>query len=78
MGSCDTLRLNTLLINFECTGKESISDLESNFSILNRGKEPFINLRLGFVLKPGCVPQDSTIGMGMDSRFRFSLFKNGS
>ena len=78
MGQCDTLRLNTLLIYFECTGKESVSDSESNVSVLNSGNEPIIRLRFGFVLKPGCVPPVSTICIGMGSRFCFSLLKKGS
>ena len=45
VGSCDTLLLNTLLIYFECTGKESVSDSESNVSVLNPGNEPIICLR---------------------------------
>jgi len=58
--------------------QKSDSDSDSNLSILNRGTEPITNLLFGFVLKLGVVPQDSTVEMGMGSRFRFSVFKYGS
>jgi len=62
----------------ECTGKEPVSNSKSNVSVLYRGSERIICLRIGFVLKLGFVPPDAAIGIGMGSRFCFSLFKNGS
>ena len=77
IGSCDASRFNTLLIYFEWTGEESVSDSEFNISILNQGKEAIIRLRFGFVLKLDCVTPVSTIGMGKGSRFCFWLLKRG-
>ena len=63
-----------LLLCFECTGMESVSDSESNVSVLNRGNEPIIIYLYCFVSKLGCVPPVSTFGIGMGSRFRFLTF----
>jgi len=53
---------------FECVGKSSVSD---SVSVLNRGTEPIIRFRLGFVLKLGLVLLVSIIGMGMGTVFDF-------
>jgi len=47
---------------FECLGESSVSYTDS---VLNRGTEPIIRFRLGFVLKFGLVLPVSIIGMGM-------------
>jgi len=60
---------------FECMGEKSVSDSDS---ILNRGTEPNIRFRLCFVLKLGLLLPVSIMGMGMLSRFYFSVFKYGS
>jgi hypothetical protein len=57
----------------ECTDKESVSDSDSDIPVLIRGTEPIIRLRLGFDL----VPHLSIVGMGVSSRFRFSVFEHG-
>jgi hypothetical protein len=75
VGSCDNLRINTLLIYFECTEKESVCDTVSNIPVLNTGSEPIIRLYFDFVLKFGCVPPVSTIGIGMGSRFCFRFLR---
>jgi hypothetical protein len=49
-------------------GKESVSDPDSNSSILNLGAEPIIRLRLGL----GLGLSVSIMGIGIGSRF-FSL-----
>ena len=59
---------------FECVGELSVSDSDS---VLNRGTEPIIRFRLGFVLKLRLVPAVSIMGMGMRSLY-FSVFKYGS
>ena len=77
MWTCDTLRLNTLLIPFQLTGEEYVSESESNVSVLKQGNKPIIHLRFGFVLKLGCVNPVSTIGRGMGPRFVFRFLKRG-
>jgi hypothetical protein len=68
---------------FEYTGETllSVSFSESVLSVLNTGGEIIMRLRFAYVLKLGLlsgVPPVSTIGIGMGSRFRFSVFKNRS
>ena len=77
MGKCDTSRLNTLLIYFECTGKESVSESESNVSVLNRGNEPIIRIRFGFVFKLGCVPPVSKLVLGWVPVLFFGFLRMG-
>jgi len=71
------LRLNTLFIYFECTGKESVSDSEYNVSVLNRRNETNIRLRFYIVLKLGCVTPVSTNCIGMGSIFVFRFLRTG-
>jgi hypothetical protein len=40
-------------------GKQSVSDSDSNVSVLNRGTEPVIRLRFSFVLKLDLVSPSS-------------------
>ena len=75
LGSCNTLRFYTLWMYFECVGELSVSD---SISVLNRGTQPIIRFRLGFVLKLGLVLHVSIIGMGMGFPFCFSVFNYGS
>jgi hypothetical protein len=77
LGSCENSRINTALIYVECTGKETVSDSESNVSLLIKGSEPIIRLRFGFILKLGYVPPVSTIGKRMGSRFCFRFLRMG-
>jgi hypothetical protein len=60
-------------------GEESVSDSEPKLSVSNRGTELIMRLRFGLVLKLGRVSRPvSTIGIGMGSRFCFSVYKYGS
>jgi hypothetical protein len=56
-------------------GESFVSDSDS---VLNRGTEPFILFRLGYVLKLGLVLTVSIMGMGIDSRYSFSVFNYGA
>ena len=49
---------------FECVGESCVSDLDSD---LNKGTEPIIHFRLGFVLKLGLLQRVSIMGMVMCS-----------
>jgi hypothetical protein len=46
-------------------------------SVLNRGTEPIVSFRIGFVLKLGLVLPVSIMGIGMGSPFCFSIFNYG-
>ena len=59
----------------ECIGETSGSDSKY---VLNSGTEPVILFRLGFVLKLGSALPVSIMGMGLGSRFCFSVFNYGS
>jgi hypothetical protein len=59
-------------MSFECVGELSVSDSDT---LSNRGTEPIIRFRLGFVLKLGLVIPVSIIGIGMGSRFLFVGFQ---
>ena len=76
MRSCDNIRFNILWLHIECMGEETVSDSDSNYSVLNIGTELII--RFGLVLKIGIVFPVTIIGVGMASRFCFPVFKYGS
>jgi hypothetical protein len=57
-------------------GEETVSDSDSNYSVLNIATELII--RFGLVLKIGIVFPVTIIGVGMASRFCFPVFKYGS
>jgi len=63
---------------FECIREASVSDTDSKLSVLNRGTEQIIRFPLDFVLKLGVVLLASTMGMGISSRFCFSVCNYGS
>ena len=58
-----------------CVGEASVSDTDS---VSNRGTEPIILFRLGFVITPAVVLPVSMMGMGIGFCCCSFVFKYGS